>query len=61
MIEWYQSFVNCRNASLVRRVLSLVLFQVFEKIFYFNLSSLLLIYKYDFNDYLLLVSLSFSR
>jgi hypothetical protein len=43
--KWYQSRVNRWNASLDRRVLSLVLFLVFAKIFYSNLSSLLLIYK----------------
>jgi hypothetical protein len=46
--------VNHRNSSLVRRVFFLVLFLVFAKIFYSNLLSLLLIYKSNFNGYLLL-------
>jgi hypothetical protein len=45
--KWYQSHVNRRNASLDRRVIFLVLFEVFaKKIFYSNLSPLFLIYKY---------------
>jgi hypothetical protein len=43
--KWYQSRVNCRNASLDRRAFSLVLFLIFAKIFYSNLSPLFLIYK----------------
>jgi hypothetical protein len=41
----HESHVNHRNASLDRRVLSLVLFWVFAKIFYSNPSPLFLIYK----------------
>jgi hypothetical protein len=43
--KWYQSCVNHMNTRLDRRVISLVLFWVFAKIFYSNLSSLFLIYK----------------
>jgi hypothetical protein len=43
--KWYQSCVNHRNASLVRRVLSLILFLVFMKVHCSNISPLLLIYK----------------
>jgi hypothetical protein len=46
--------LTARNAILVRRVISLVLFVVFAKIFYSNLSSFILIYKPNFNGYLLL-------
>jgi hypothetical protein len=42
------------NASLVRRVLSLVFFFVFAKIFYSNLPLLLPNYKSNFNGYLFL-------
>jgi hypothetical protein len=43
--KWNQSRVNRRNTSLDRTVLSLVLFWIFAKIFYSNLSHLFLIYK----------------
>jgi hypothetical protein len=43
--KWYQSRVNYRNASLDRRVISLILFWIFAKIFYSNFSPLFLIYK----------------
>jgi hypothetical protein len=59
MIEWYQSRVNRRNANLVRRVLSLILFLVFAKIFSSISHLCFLIYNSDFNDYLLLLSFSF--
>jgi hypothetical protein len=41
--KWYQSRVNHRNTSLDKRVLSLVIFWIFAKIFYSNLLPLFLI------------------
>jgi hypothetical protein len=62
--QWYESHVNRRNASLVRRVLSLVLFWVFTKIFWSLLFYPFLISAFWFitlilNGYLLLLSFSF--
>jgi hypothetical protein len=41
--KWYQSHVNRRNASLDRRVIFIILFEVFAKTNYSNLSPLFLI------------------
>jgi hypothetical protein len=62
--KWYQSCVNHRNASLVRTVISLVLFWVFAKIFWSLLSYPFIISAFWFithilNGYLLLLSFSF--
>jgi hypothetical protein len=58
--KWYQSCINRRNASLERRVISLVVFWVFAKIFYSNLSPLFWFTKSNLNGYLLSFLL-FSR
>jgi hypothetical protein len=59
--KWYQSRVNRRNASLDIRVISLVLFLVFSKIFFSNYSSLLPIYKTELFWLFTHVFLLFSR
>jgi hypothetical protein len=43
--KWYQSRVNHRNASIVRKVISLILFSSICESIFSNISPLLLIYK----------------